>query len=115
MRCLLFFPFPRRLRLSHQKPNPRPPPPLTRYSQIPSTASLFFASHPTLWLIKLRYADIAPDTRWEGPPGADGDDVPFFPHLYGRSFGPADAEGVERFDRDGRDWKEVLGASSWLV
>lgn len=86
------------------------------HTQIPITASLFFASHTTLWLVKIRYAgDVAASARWDDPPN-DNDGCP---HLYGRGFGPADVEGVQRFDRDGdgdtgSDWKKVFAASGWL-
>lgn len=114
-------------RATSSPPLPSPPnltqpdlhPSNTFLQQIPITASLFFASHSALWLIKIRYAgDVAAAARWDDPP----DENDGCPHLYGRGFGPADVEGVKRFSRDagvaggggGGDWKEVFAASGWL-
>lgn len=78
--------------------------------QIPITASLFFASHTTLWLIKIRYAAISASAKWEDPPN-DNDGCP---HLYG-SLEAADVSSVEKFDRpETGAWKDVFAASSWL-
>lgn len=82
--------------------------------QIPITASLFFASHTILWLVKIRYEPISPSAKWDDPPN-DNDGCP---HLYG-NFGTAETDSVERFERTGtttteQEWKDVFAASSWL-
>ncbi|KAJ4396410.1 hypothetical protein N0V93_000629 [Gnomoniopsis smithogilvyi] len=84
---------------------------LSTASQIPITASLFFASHTTLWLLKIRYEPISSSSKWDDPPN-DNDGCP---HLYG-SFGAAETESVEKFERTGAEqgWKDVFAASSWL-
>ncbi|CAN8105674.1 unnamed protein product [Discula destructiva] len=90
---------------------------LSTASQIPITASLFFAANTTLWLLKIRYAPIAAACKWDDPPN-DNDGCP---HLYG-SFGAAETESVEKFERGGgagavgeqAAWKEVFAASGWL-
>ncbi|KAF3760670.1 hypothetical protein M406DRAFT_47211 [Cryphonectria parasitica EP155] len=82
---------------------------------------LFFATHTTLWLIKIRLAPLTSSSstttttntiKWDDPPN-DNDGCP---HLYG-TFGAADVDSVEKFERVGGEeagWKEVFGASKWL-
>ncbi|ROV90578.1 hypothetical protein VSDG_07455 [Cytospora chrysosperma] len=86
--------------------------------QVPITADLFFASHTTLHLIKIRLAPRLSQVKWDDPP----DENDGCPHLYG-SFGAADVESVETFEKasgggggggGGQSWKEVFASSGWL-
>ncbi|POS71756.1 hypothetical protein DHEL01_v209849 [Diaporthe helianthi] len=85
---------------------------------LPVTADLFFSSHTTLWVLKVRLASIEGAVRWEPPAGA-GNGSEGYPHLYG-SLGRADVESVERFKRTAdergvfqRRWKDVFSDSRW--
>ncbi|PSR97660.1 hypothetical protein BD289DRAFT_450787 [Coniella lustricola] len=93
--------------------------------QVPITAGLFFASHTTLWLIKIRLAALTAEpatgnmVKWDDPPN-DNDGCP---HLYG-NFGAVEVDSVQEFERKtgcsaggyGQDeeWKDVFAASKWL-
>ncbi|KAH9828413.1 Protein of unknown function (DUF952) [Teratosphaeria destructans] len=46
---------------------------LSRAQQIPLTAERFFAAHETVWLLKLRTADLDGDIRYSTEAGAGGD------------------------------------------
>ncbi|KAI5923066.1 hypothetical protein F4810DRAFT_221774 [Camillea tinctor] len=89
---------------------------LSTATQIPTTADLFFAAAPRLWVLKIRFSSVAAKfpglTTWE---------VPGCPHLYG-NFGAADVEGAPREfvrDADGgaRSWKEAIREQDggWLI
>lgn len=91
------------------------PPLLTTRDQLPVTADLFFGSHTTLWVLKVRLASIEGAVRWESPPNASER----YPHLYG-NLGRAEVESVERFKRTAdergvfqRRWKDVFSDSRW--
>lgn len=101
---------------------PPPPPFLSNYTpkahlpiQVPTTASLFFTTHTTLWLLKIRLAPLSSADRtvkWDDPPN-DNDGCP---HLYG-DFGAADVDSVERFERTPGapgTWEGVFASSAWL-
>lgn len=73
-------------------------------TKVPKTADLFFKDIATLWVVKLRFADFEPSTKWE-----DG-----FPHLYG-NFGKDNVSSIERFDRaENQVWSEAMKNSRWL-
>lgn len=107
------------IHLSTAKQVLRPSPPPSRHPaytnsefQIPITASLFFKSHTTLYLVKIHYAPIASAAKWDDPPN-DNDGCP---HLYGRGLGKEEVEGVKTFERTGeKGWDEVFaGDDGWL-
>ena len=80
------------------------------------TADLYFGGAATLWVLKLRLADLGGggggETRWEGPRGCA--------HLYGE-FGAAEVEDARAFVRAaaaGESWSAALareGQAGWLV
>ena len=73
--------------------------------EIPITAGLFFKDFQEIWVVKLRLARFAEQTNW---------DVPGCPHLYG-NFGIQDVDSSQKFERpDGKEWGEILSASTWL-
>ncbi|KAH8170588.1 hypothetical protein LIA77_09369 [Sarocladium implicatum] len=78
---------------------------LSKATQVPGTADLFFTKFTDLWVLKLLAGKFEQSTKWEGG----------FPHLYG-NFGSDEVESVERFQRpEGKEWKEVMADSTWLV
>ncbi|GAO46724.1 hypothetical protein SAICODRAFT_28829 [Saitoella complicata NRRL Y-17804] len=85
---------------------------LSTHTQVPGTASRFFASEKEVWLLKLRYEDVKPHIRWE----KSGSGV--FPHFYnGLKVGKDkvfDVKGWKKADFAGRDWKEILEEDAWL-
>ena len=82
--------------------------------KVPVTADLYFTSATSLWVLKLRLADLEKkgETRWEGPRGCA--------HLYGE-FGAAEVEDAREFVRRadaGETWDAALkrdGQAGWLV
>ena len=82
--------------------------------KVPVTADLYFTSATSLWVLKLRLADLEKkgETRWEGPRGCA--------HLYGE-FGAAEVEDAREFVRRSADvetWDAALkrdGQSGWVV
>ena len=77
------------------------------------TADLYFGDAASLWVLKLRLADLGRrgETRWEGPRGCA--------HLYGE-FAAADVEAAREFLRSpGESWPAALArhrqAGGWLV
>ncbi|OHE90859.1 hypothetical protein CORC01_13836 [Colletotrichum orchidophilum] len=87
---------------------------LSTAEQVLGTADLFFSAATSLWLLKLPYAALAEETRWEFPPSSTFPSA--FPHLYGRNFGAADVADARGFERpDGAVWSEILRGDAWLV
>ncbi|KAK1827839.1 hypothetical protein QBC39DRAFT_290444 [Podospora conica] len=84
--------------------------------QIPTTASLYFTSLTSLYLLKLRLSSLgAPpgEIKWDDAPGITNKGCP---HLYGRNFGADDVVDVKKFERgEGETWEVVLGRDGWLV
>ena len=82
--------------------------------KVPVTADLYFTSATSLWVLKLRLADLEKkgETRWEGPRGCA--------HLYGE-FGAAEVEYAREFIRRAdadETWDAALkrdGQAGWLV
>ncbi|OLN86449.1 hypothetical protein CCHL11_06416, partial [Colletotrichum chlorophyti] len=68
---------------------------LSTAEQVLGTADRFFATATKLWLLKLPYALLKKDIRWDDLPSGDA----CFPHLYGRNFGAADIEDARGFAR----------------
>lgn len=121
----------RQVRTSTESTPTPPLSPLTRPTQVPLTASRFFATHQTLYLLKVRLANnpqTAPHTKWETAPHSNADTAgedDFFPHLYG-SFGAADIEAVRKVERrageegkvEGEGWQQVFAKGEegkWLA
>ncbi|KAH6630908.1 hypothetical protein B0J18DRAFT_422592 [Chaetomium sp. MPI-SDFR-AT-0129] len=83
---------------------------LSTAKQIPTTATLFFTTTPSLTILKLRLSNFDPaSVKWDEVPGTNG-----CPHLYG-NFGGGDVVGWKTFRRESkseggevRDWKEVF-------
>ena len=77
---------------------------LSSASQVPITASLFFAQADRLWMLKLRREKL--DGRVEYPPEL-GKSAPHL-HESAKGLGQANIEQVIEMKRgDGQDWKEV--------
>ena len=81
--------------------------------QVPVTADLYFSTATSLWVLKLRLADLdrVGETRWEGPRGCA--------HLYGE-FGAREVADAREFVRrsDDESWPAALareGQAGWLV
>jgi len=94
---------------------------LSTAHQVARTLKRFFADVPRMYVLRLPYAPIAAQIRWEDPqgtaPGPRGGEG-IFPHLYnGFRVGQAEVESVETLERaEGEDWDEVLErAKGWLV
>ncbi|KAI1335415.1 hypothetical protein F5Y15DRAFT_419903 [Xylariaceae sp. FL0016] len=73
---------------------------LSTATQIPTTASLFFASSTSLHVLKIAFAPkFHEKTNW---------DVPGCPHLYG-NFGVEDVADVQEFTRkEDEGWEEAM-------
>ncbi|KAK1580443.1 uncharacterized protein LY79DRAFT_561712 [Colletotrichum navitas] len=84
---------------------------LSTAEQVLGTADRFFSGATSLWLLKLPYAVLEAQIRWDELPAGAG----CFPHLYGRNFGAADVADARGFTRpEGRAWSEVLRGGAWL-
>ncbi len=81
---------------------------LRHTKKIPITSDLFFAASTEVWILKLRRAGLAGETRWDEVEGTDG-----CAHLYG-NFGAADVVAVRRFARStpGQAWSEAYRAAA---
>jgi uncharacterized protein (DUF952 family) len=81
------------------------------HAKVPKTADRFFAKASELWLLKMPFAPLAPESKWEATSSGD-----LFPHLYGRNFGANDVEEAKGFQKpEGQTWSDVLLESGWLV
>jgi uncharacterized protein (DUF952 family) len=77
---------------------------LSTAAQTTTTADLFFASQPTLWILQLRAADLDGETRY--PPELGGGCA----HVYGsaRGLGAGNVEEVIEVDKGDKDkWADV--------
>ncbi|KAJ7507679.1 hypothetical protein B0H11DRAFT_1968085 [Mycena galericulata] len=93
---------------------------LSTAKQIPGTLKHFFGEDPTVYVLRIKYATVEKDIKWEDPDakvcgerGGEG----FFPHLYndGR-LGLGEIDSVAVWERNGGNWEEALKrAESWLV
>ncbi|KAF8582994.1 hypothetical protein K439DRAFT_1390944 [Ramaria rubella] len=88
--------------------------------QIPGTLKHFFADSSTVYVLKVPYAVIEKDVRWEDPKaevcgerGGEG----MFPHLYnGLRLGNAEIESFQLWMKTEGGWEEALEkARAWLV
>ncbi|KAJ6599195.1 hypothetical protein DFH09DRAFT_1130393 [Mycena vulgaris] len=88
--------------------------------QIPGTLKYFFSEIPEVYVLRIKYATVEKDIKWEdpkaevcGPRGGEG----FFPHLYnGGRLGSAEVDSVAIWHQSGGNWDEALKkGESWLV
>ncbi|KAJ6539218.1 hypothetical protein B0H19DRAFT_1177739 [Mycena capillaripes] len=93
---------------------------LSTAAQIPGTLKHFFAEHDEVYALRIKYATVEKDIKWEDPKaeicgerGGEG----FFPHLYnGGRLGSGVIESVTIWHRNSGNWDEALRkAESWLV
>ncbi|KAK5117288.1 hypothetical protein LTR62_005905 [Meristemomyces frigidus] len=81
---------------------------LSTPEQIPATASRFFASSTTLWLVKLEREKLESgpgELKWEGSESKD-----VFPHLYDADLGADAVSEVKEVLREhGQMWEDVMG------
>ncbi|KAJ7937179.1 hypothetical protein B0H13DRAFT_1698898 [Mycena leptocephala] len=87
--------------------------------QIPGTLKHFFAQHDEVYILRIKYATVEKDIKWEDPkaeaPGEMGGEG-IFPHIYNRALGSADIESMAVWHRNDGNWDEALtNAESWLV
>ncbi|CAG9943448.1 hypothetical protein V2G26_008525 [Clonostachys chloroleuca] len=77
---------------------------LSTDEQVPNTCDLFFTQTTQLWVLKLEFAPIKADIKWEGG----------FPHLYA-NFGAKQVVSVNKFSRsEDQKWSENMKGSTWL-
>ena len=82
---------------------------LSTATQTPATANRFFASEDTLYILKIEYARVAADIKWEEASSG------IFAHLYnGGKLGIDEVVDVKQWEKGGGDWKTLLGDSGWL-
>ncbi|KAF7355204.1 hypothetical protein MSAN_01436200 [Mycena sanguinolenta] len=93
---------------------------LSTAKQIPGTLKHFFADHDQVYVLRIEYAKVEKEIRWESPDakvcgerGGEG----FFPHLYnGGRLGSGEIESVAVWNRTSGNWDEALEkAESWLL
>ncbi|KAF8211264.1 hypothetical protein K438DRAFT_1806995 [Mycena galopus ATCC 62051] len=87
--------------------------------QIPGTLRHFFAEHDQVYVLRIEYATVEKDIKWESPNaevcgerGGEG----FFPHLYnGGRLGSQEIESVVVWHRTSGNWDDALrNAAFWL-
>jgi len=86
--------------------------------QVPKTLNLFFSTDDKVYILRLPYASVENQIKWEdtagdqGQHGAEG----FFPHLYnGFRMGNAEVDRVEILEK-GDGWDEAaVKANNWLI
>ncbi|KAI6044612.1 hypothetical protein EDC04DRAFT_2641310 [Pisolithus marmoratus] len=93
--------------------------------QVPNTLKYFFGADPHVYILRVPYAKVEKDIRWEdpkaevcGPRGGEG----MFPHLYnGLKLGKEEVESVSVLYRqadsdEGGEWDAALQESAnWLI
>ncbi|KAG6332118.1 hypothetical protein ID866_6970 [Astraeus odoratus] len=98
---------------------------LSTAQQVPNTLKFFFGRDPHVHILRIPYARVEKDIRWEdpkaevcGPRGGEG----VFPHLYnGLKLGKDEVESVRVLTRltdseEGKEWEAALqDAKDWLV
>ncbi|KAJ5492658.1 hypothetical protein N7539_001404 [Penicillium diatomitis] len=92
---------------------------LSMASQVPNTLKLFFSEEPLVYILRIHYADIIQDIRWESPDGTVCGPRPgegLFPHLYnGLKLGREEVESVAIWQNE-EGWDKALdGAKPWLL
>ncbi|KUL87203.1 hypothetical protein ZTR_05638 [Talaromyces verruculosus] len=92
---------------------------LSSARQVPNTLKFFFKDEPVVYVLRLDYAKVEDNIRWESPDAKicgprDGEGM--FPHLYnGLKLGKEEIESVATWkNEDG--WDNALEkAASWLI
>ncbi|KAA8647355.1 hypothetical protein EYZ11_007244 [Aspergillus tanneri] len=87
--------------------------------QVPNTLKGFFAKDPLVYVLRIPYASIAQDVRWEDPESAVCGPRPkegLFPHLYNDlKLGKDEVESIAIWTND-QGWDNALTkAKPWLV
>jgi len=87
--------------------------------QVPGTLKHFFADEPRVYVLRIEYARISKDVKWEDPKAkvcGTREDEGMFPHLYNSRLGRDEVESMEVWENDGVGWDEtLLKAASWLL
>ncbi|KAJ7499048.1 hypothetical protein FB451DRAFT_1016449 [Mycena latifolia] len=92
---------------------------LSTAHQVPGTLKHFFADSPEVYVLRIKYAVVKKDIKFEDPKAevcGPRDGEGFFPHLYnGGRLGSAEIENVAVWRKD-RNWDDALKkAESWLI
>ncbi|KAJ7283777.1 hypothetical protein C8J57DRAFT_1293551 [Mycena rebaudengoi] len=87
--------------------------------QVPKTLKRFFADESKITVLRIKYATVEKDIKWESPDGkgpGEKEAEGVFPHLYnGGRLGSGEIESVFVFENAG-DWEEAARkAASWLI
>ncbi|RAO70249.1 uncharacterized protein BHQ10_006261 [Talaromyces amestolkiae] len=92
---------------------------LSSARQVPNTLKFFFKDEPVLYVLRLEYAMVEDNIRWESPDAKicgprDGEGM--FPHLYnGLKLGKDEIESVATWKNE-NGWDNALEeAASWLI
>ncbi|KAJ5693167.1 hypothetical protein N7462_002590 [Penicillium macrosclerotiorum] len=92
---------------------------LSMASQVANTLRFFFSEEPLVYILRIEYANVIKDIRWESPDGKVCGPRPgegLFPHLYnGLKLGKDEVESIAIWqNEDGWD-KALTGAKAWLL
>ncbi|KAE8159510.1 hypothetical protein BDV40DRAFT_273077 [Aspergillus tamarii] len=87
--------------------------------QVTNTLKLFFKDEPLVYVLRIPYARVAENLRWENPEGTVCGPRPkegLFPHLYnGLRLGKDEVESIAIWFND-NGWDNALSqATPWLV
>ncbi|KAE8360537.1 hypothetical protein BDV27DRAFT_134350 [Aspergillus caelatus] len=87
--------------------------------QVPNTLKLFFKDEPLVYVLRIPYARVAENLRWENPEGTVCGPRPkegLFPHLYNDlKLGKDEVESIAIWFND-NGWDNALSqATPWLV
>lgn len=94
---------------------------LSTAPQIAGTLKHFFTDHPSVYVLRIPYAAVEKDIKWESPDGKVCGPRPgegLFPHLYnGLKLGREEVDSMQAWTRtEGGGWDEVLKqAEGWLI
>ncbi|KAJ5103854.1 hypothetical protein N7532_004383 [Penicillium argentinense] len=92
---------------------------LSMAHQVPNTLKMFFKNEPLVYILRIQYATVMSDIRWESPDGkvcGPRPDEGLFPHLYnGLKLGRDEVESIAIWQNDGGWEKALEGAKPWLV
>ncbi|KAJ7368163.1 hypothetical protein DFH08DRAFT_830581 [Mycena albidolilacea] len=87
-------------------------------AQVPRTLKRFFAEDPRVTIVRIDYAKVEEEIRWEDSKGTAPGEIGgegIFPHIYNRSLGSGDIESKMDLSNEG-GWDQALKqAESWLV
>ncbi|KAJ5591042.1 hypothetical protein N7450_005014 [Penicillium hetheringtonii] len=92
---------------------------LSMAHQVANTLNTFFKEEPLVYLLRIEYATVISDIRWESPDGKVCGPRPgegLFPHLYnGLKLGRDEVESIAIWQNEGGWEKALNGAKPWLT